>query len=599
MPNIIDRIRENGLRRTAVEIVGGNWYRERNERISHVIDTAFQRGPALLPPRELVRQLGEIDPHLIDMLVQMEGWEVLSGSWWGNHLKFSEQDRLRVVYESRYYYNFDVQIGNAVEMWTDFGFGQSVKIKPIDTEAQIVWSAFWDSPRNKPLLKQRKIAALSNQQVQDGEQFFEFSGSGIDGDVIIRRVFTEEITEILYEDDDADVPLFYVRKTDSGKVYYPDWEAKRSYADLLDDYWQRHTEAGDIPKDAVRSDVAGEPVAVQVGGKKQERQPTVAVMQHAAMNEMNGRGWPQLRRAVAWSKALKRFLEDRATVARSVAAFVDEAIVDGGSRGIDAVKGKFESSLTSTSDWWERNPPAAAGSQLIHNKAVEYKRRPLGTGASDAEADAMLMVGQVSAGTKIPPHWMGFPGAMQNRATARESSRPCLEQMTRYQTFWSDVFKEWVEIVLWFASEYGGKQFKRTDAVITLESPLDLEMENITRLMDAIAKAMTDGALDLEIGQIALAKLVVVGLEDLGIRDLEPVEVGQDDAGHGGAPDGAAPKAPEEPQEFSLGGALDQVNRLITANSLRQALWALEAAVDKAEDEAGEVNHDGGDSAIT
>jgi hypothetical protein len=198
----------------------------------------------------------------------------------------------------------------------------------------------------------------------------------------------------------------------------------------------------------------------------------------------------------------------------------------------------------------------------------------------------MLMVGQVSAGTKIPPHWMGFPGAMQNRATARESSRPCLEQMTRYQTFWSDVFKEWVEIVLWFAAQYGGEEFSTTDAVVTLDSPLDLEMENITRLMDSIATAMTNGTLDLELGQIALSKLVVIGLEDLGIRDLEPVEVEQASTGQGGAPDGQEP--PEEPEELDLGGALGEVQKLIHANQIRRALWALEAALDRQEIEGEE-----------
>jgi hypothetical protein len=591
MPSIIDRLRrDNGLRRTAVELVGGDWYQERNEQISHIIDVAYQRGPAQMPTRELARRLREVDPQLIDLLVQMEGWTILSGSSWGTRLRFSEQDRLRVVWENRYYYHFDVQIGNAVDMWTDFGFGQSVKIKPVDDNANRVWGAFWDSPRNKPLLKQRKLAAMSNQQVQDGEQFFEFSSSGVDGSVIIRRVFTEEITEILYEDSDADVPLFYIRKTDNGNVYYPDWEAKRSYAEVLDDYWNRHIDAGDIPADAVRADAKGGTMPVSVDGQIQDRPVTDAVMQHVAMNEQGGRGWPQLRRSVSWAKALKRFLEDRATVARTVAAFVDEAIVDGGSRGIDAVKDKFQSSIASGADWWERNPPAAAGSMLFHNKAVDYKRRPLTTGAGDAEADAMLMVGQVSAGTKIPPHWMGFPGAMQNRATARESSRPCLEQMTRYQTFWADVFKEWVEIVLWFSSQYGGGEFSTTDAVVTLDSPLDLEMENITRLMDSIATAMTNGTLDLELGQIALSKLVVIGLEDLGIRDLEPVEVEQASTGQGGAPDGQEP--PEEPEELDLGGALGEVQKLIQANQIRRALWALEAALDRQEIEGEEGNAD-------
>jgi hypothetical protein len=594
MPNLMDRVRENGLQQTAVEVVGGRWYRERNDRIAHIIDVAYQRGPALVPTPELLKRLAEVDPHMVDLLTRMQGWNILASARWGTKIEFNERDRLRVVWESRYFYHFDVQMGNAVDMWTDFGFGQAVKIVPEDEGAREVWQAFWDNPRNRPLLRQRKLAQQSNDLVRDGEFFYEFTASGVDGSTTIRRVYTEEITEILYEDEDRDVPLFYVRRTDEGNVYYPDWQAKRYYADKLDDYWTDHVEKGSIPRDARRADDAGGTFEAEVNGGMQTRRRTDVVMQQIAANETNGRGWPILRRAVAWANSLKQFLEDRATVARAVAAFVDEVIVTGGSRGIDAVKDKFASSLTTGTEYTERRPAPAPGSILMHNEANEWRRRPLTTGAGDAEADAMLMVGQVSAGTKIPPHWMGFPGAMQNRATARESSRPFDKQMERYQTTWVDVFKEWVEIVLWFAQQYSpghAAGFETTDAVVTLETPLDLEMEDVTKLMNAVTAAMTDGALDQVLGTAALSILVRKGLEDLGVREVVPAGA-EEPKGQGGSepqsPDGE-PQEPEEPEEPGnpaelVIGTLARLQRTMRLNSLREALVVLGAALDKEEE---------------
>lgn len=572
---LFSRIRENGLRQTAVEIIGGRWYQRRNERIGHIIDTAYQRGPALVSPEMMLGRIGEIDRRLVDLLVQRQGWRVISGSGLlGSGLQFTETDRLRVVWENRYHYHYDVQIQNAVQMWTDFGFGQTVKIEPSEEAAREVWEAFWSSPRNAPILKQRKLHKLSNIQVVDGEQFFEFSAAAAAGGSVpvIRRVATDEIKGIIYEEGDKDIPLFYVRETDDGKIYYPDFEAKRSYADKLD--------AVEIPEDARRADQASPEAEINTGGRSEKRHVTDVVMQHVTFNEVDGRGWPQFMRVIEWSDSLRTFLGDRMTIAKAVAAFVDEVIVDGGSRGIDAVKSKFASSITTTSDWWEDNPPAAAGSQLMHNKAVEYKRRPLTTGASDAEADAMLVVGQVSAGTKIPPHYMGFPGAMQNRATARESSRPFIEQMERYQTFWTDVFQEWVEIVLWFDTQYGGKKEHDTTATITLQSPLDLDMVDVTALITAITSAQ--GAMSAEVARLALDKLAMVGLEDLGIRDLEPVALPEGVLPEEPPEEEPGPEAPEAPEVPDMGSeALNEAAREMVRNVIAQVEWALETTVDR------------------
>lgn len=524
MPTFRENVRRarNFVRRNAIEVIGGRPYQEHQKNVAWALDQAFRRGPALVPTETLLSRLGEVDQRLIDLLMDSHNWRVLSGVAFGK-LRFTEQDRQRAVEESRYYYHFDVQFQNAVQMWTDFGFGQRINVVPTDEKLREVWDEFRGAPRNKPILKQRKLHTLSNDQVVDGEQFFVFSTSTIDSETRIRRARTDEITEVVYDNDDPDVPLFYVRSVEkmddnTTLLYYPDWSAWRDMRDRLDTV--------EIPDGAKRADEMDE-MAVIDG---EETPATVRVMQHIAGDEIDGRGWPRFYRVPDWTSALKQLIGDQMTVRKAVATFVDKLIVQGGSRASDAVAAKFASTI-STTNWTERNPSAAPGSTLVHNDAVTSERRPLATGAGDAQADSFLPIGQISAGTKVPPHWMGFPGAMQNRATARESSKPFEQQMERYQIFWTDVFQEWVEIVAMFAVEFNAQiddgTFSTTDAVVTMETPLDLEVNDIVGLFNAVEKAAADAIIDAGQAGRVLAALAVLALNEFGIQGAGGVVEGE------------------------------------------------------------------------
>lgn len=464
-----------------------------------VMEAAYRSGPYLLSEEALVKQLSEADNYLVDYILRQRNYQLLGAAV----TTFGEEDRLRAVDEARLMYHYDVQTARAVQMWTDFGFGQSVEVVPQDETLAEIFNEFWTARRNAPILEQHRLHKLSNAIINDGEIFLVFFASTItDGDekakTTIRRLETKAIKHIVYEEDDPDIPLYYVRVAEDMKeVWYPDWRATEEQLASID-----------LPRNAKLVTDLGQKVVVD--GKSVP--VTTAKVLHLAYDELDGRGWPVLGRMYVWARVLRDFLGDRAAVARRAAMFVDEVIHGGGSRATVAIESKFQSTLGTSSRGYDTNPPPPAGSTLVHNKAIEVKRRPLDSGAQDAESDGQMLAGQVSAGSNVPLHWMGWPQALSNRATAREMRIPWNEQLERYQTFWSSAFKAMVEIVGINAS---GFEDYETD--VSLQSPLDIDIDEINRLMTAVTAALAIGGMDTELGVAANNKLTERGLMVLGI----------------------------------------------------------------------------------
>jgi len=566
MPAFTERLRD-----FAINTIGGQSYRQRQERTADLLERAYRQGPALVPTATLLRQLGEIDPQLLDIFMRQRGYQVIHGRFIGS-FNLTEQDRVRAVEQSRIAYHTDVQYENAVTSWTDFGFGQQVQIVPMDDAAKEVWDECWTARRNAPLFKQRKLHMLSNDLVKDGEIFFVAWASTVDGSVTWRRYATDDVAEIIYDNEDTDVPLFYRCQTDKGDVYFPDWQAQQKD---LDQEWTRITKANPQAK---RADDIGQ--EVEIGG--QQIKATVAVMLQAAQNPINGRGWPKFYRGIEWMTSLRQHIGDHLTVAKAVATFVDEVITKSGSRGVDAIAAKFASTLTSASGWQERNPSPAAGSVLTHNDALSVERRPLTTGAGDAQTTAGLVVSQASASTKIPPHYMGFTQMLQNRAVARETNRPFIEQMERYQEFWADVFHDMVQITLMFAERYNKRYsagFETTEVEVSFESPLLIPVDEIAAAIKAITDSVSAGVADPAAAQRAVDWLVAMTLVSLGARNvariLEPEE------GEESAPEKRGPEVPEGPAEMA-----ERITAVLRANAEEGstdwqsvAEWALDEVV--------------------
>jgi len=510
------------------------------EEIKDLYERAYREGPALLSPESLRRSLEEVDSQLLDLIIRQQGYDVLYGRGVGGDLKFTEADRLRVVRESRRMAFYDTQTKNAIETWTDFGFGRSVSVVPNDPKAIPVMEEFWTARRNKALLGQRNVHQLSNMVTQDGELFFVFwtnEFSGLNGSTTTLRLLkTDQISSIICKPDDDLIPLYYVQNAtgEHRQIYYPDWCA----------------DPADLAKIEIPS---GSIVASEL------REGTSVVAMQAALGKMESRGWPQFHQAFQWFRAYKDALGDVLAKNRAVAMFVDKLKATSGSRAIDSIASRLSSTYATTSNWTEDNPAPVPGSTWIENEALTRSRMPLSTAAGDDRQSTMIVLGQGSAGTKVPLGWSGRADAWQNRSVAEMTVMPWMETMNRYQSWWIDVLNDLGEIVL----RQSGKEFSDYSSTVTLETPVDIDLVLLVQMFGAVEKAALDGAMPFEQAQVILEKLATIGLEKFGVRDaqklLEPKVKAQVnravDIAKQNLADGSV--TAEEVAEFALGVLID------------------------------------------
>jgi len=467
--------------------------------------TAYRRGPYILTPESLARQLSEMDSQLVDLLMQQRGFEIIGGRGFMGSMKFSESDRLNVVDQSRWSHHFDVQASRAINAWTDFGFGRNIKISPSDDNLSVWWNEFWTAPRNRSVLKQSRLDNLSDELVIDGELFFAFFAD-ITGRVTIRRFKTEDISSVVYEQDkwgnnDTDVPLFYVQSNVGKTIWWPDWAAS-----------QKQLDAVVIPQGVERAD--------QMDGL------TAVVMQRVSFDDINGRGWPMTYRAIPWYTEYKEALHDWSAVAASVAMFPKKIKHKGGSRTTDSLKSALESSLVNSGYGTDRNPPAPAGTTWLENQQIDLQyNNPMRTGATEWQAGTMLLAGQMTAGDGLPLVYRGRPDSMQNRSVAEVTTLPWDQQTARYAGVWIDTFQEWVEIVAIFAVSVGNQaEYSTLAADVAADRPATLSTttKDLIDSLGAVDTAVVNTTLPPDEGQAAATVLLKLILQRFGATMDEP-----------------------------------------------------------------------------
>jgi len=470
---------------------------------------------------QTVLNLTEMDTALVDYVLQQ-----LRGS---DLFPFSIERgyrRLTDLRQSRQLLLNNPVAGRAVAVWTDYGFGQVIDVDVItvplkDGTGQIggdgagpsvavaVWKKFWESIRNRPVLDEKVIQERSIQLLEDGEFFFVFWTSKIDGETRVRAVPTDEITEIVSDPEDADTPLWYKRQYTGVKsvsqetIYYRDWMAdEREWSDkerVLDKAWG---DRGMPPGSTIAGDEA-----------------THVVMMQVAFRRKGGRGRPLLSTSGDWLEEYTKWLTARAAIAQAVYLYVDKLKAKAGTRGINALKSQLQSGLVSGTSYLDTNPPGAPASTWLENEAAERTRMPLSTGAGDAQQDegALATMAVMSAG--LNPLHIGR-GELVRMAVAEEMMKPLRRQWARYQAFWTSVWKDMVHVVESMAERFGNKVVGEYRVDVAQNALVDVSP---TELIDALNALTTNTVIPSEV--IVKASLLILRtfLEQLGISDLDDI----------------------------------------------------------------------------
>jgi hypothetical protein len=358
---------------------------------------------------------------LYELAAEGIGWQSLGADSTG-YLTDAELRRARQL--SRFAYLRDPLINRAVNIQSSYVFGQGLSVKARDEAVDAIVQAFWSDPANQAEMTSHQARLQKEVDLQVlGELFFVFFVAA-DGTTKIRTINPDEITEIVCNPEDSKDPWWYKRvwsqrdvngQTTQRTAFYPDWGKP---ADVP------------APTSAAGSLTAATEYSiyhVKVGG----------------LGDMQ-RGVPETYQALPWAKAYTSFLEDRATVARSLATFAWLGKTPGGSKAIAAAKTMFGSTLGNTSG--ETNPAPTKGSVVIAPSAGSFDPiRTAGATINPDEGRRYLL--QVCAAMGLPETFMG-DASVGSLATAQSLDRPTELKFSDRRTLWIDVLQAMLSFVL-------------------------------------------------------------------------------------------------------------------------------------------------------
>ena len=441
-------------------------------------------------------------------------------------LEFSREGLESIVSLARVMYLKNPLIQRGVTVKQLYVWGQGWTVKAANEDVQKVIDQFLYDPKNDDVIGSHEARMNLEVDLQvDGNLFFCFFVNRGTGRVRVRTINFDEINQVICNPDDAKEPWFYKREwtaqkfdvgsgniqTEKHTAYYPDWR----YTPL-----NQPSTIGSYP---VHWD---KPVYhVKVGGMSSWKF-----------------GLSEVYDAIDWASAYKSFLEDWASIVRSLRRFAWQVTTTGGNRGVAAAKTKLNTTLGQSVGGAETNPPPIVGSAFIGNENT--KIAPVSTsGATISAEDGRRLLLMVAASFGLPETFFG-DADIGTLATAKSLDRPTELMMEDRQALWRDIFLNiFLFVVMWAVkAPSGALRGKATvqdnfedgqhnerldwgddaDAAISVEFP-PLLQHDIPAMVSATVQAATLGAsgtLAGTIDQITLSRML---LTLLGVSNAEEI----------------------------------------------------------------------------
>lgn len=486
---------------------------------------AYQAGPWLLPPEQLVSQLREQDPWMVYNLLDQTAWEIIGG-----YTADSGAERDRAVNESKRLYKYNPLAQWAIWLWTAWGLGDKISVSVSDNEAaNTAVQEFFTAERNEPVLADDKIKELSRWLLVKGNRFFVFFTSTVDGETRIRTIDQSEIT-LIHNPDDSKEVWFYKRTwTPKGgtsrTLYYPDWKvyfADSTKLHSVDERWAMLEELNIVPKThADKSWGDADETELGDGDSKPSTDAYIMFVPHNIKEEGELWGWPLLTNPRAWMQAHQHLMESRLTVAEARSMFVRRKQVQGGSRAVRSVVNTIASNLSRT-QWTDTNPPAVAGGVEVENAQITTTDLPLDTGARDTAEDNRTFSWMALLGAGLFPTSAGLDTSRW--ATALEMDKAQSMLFEEYKSFWSAQFKKIANIVLLALEKHGNKNFGEYIIVVSIDTFSLADFPAIARTIgqftrDTITPLVDNGTITAQAATKIMARFYKMALDALGVED--------------------------------------------------------------------------------
>lgn len=351
----------------------------------------------------------------IELALQNVEWRrEVNLSW----LEFSRWGIQQIILISRLYYIKNPICRRLIDVSAIYVFGRGVEVTTDNEDANDVLKDFFD--RNKKTLGQIALVGHEKAKYYDGNLFFAFFPDELDtGHVDVRSIDATEIFDIICDPDDADTPWYYRRgwnarlfdsvtgatSTAHRDAYYPalgfNPTAKPKQINLIDVMWDTpvlHRKCGGVAK------------------------------WHF--------GCPIIYPVLDWAKAARQYLQDCATVAKSLAQFSLTLTTKGGQQAIEGAKQQLQTTVGPSSSLWDTNPTAVPGSAFISGPGSTISAfKTQGAGADPEAVRRYLLMCCMAIG--VPETFLGDVST-GNLATATTLDRPTELAFAEKQEAWRE-----------------------------------------------------------------------------------------------------------------------------------------------------------------
>jgi lipocalin len=358
---------------------------------------AFNEAQALDTIDLLQERLAELEFALED-----EGWVRMTLE---GEVEFSRDGLRKIIAIARLMFLKNPLIGRAVRVKTQYVWGQGVEVQVADEAInELIQEWMDDEHHQKVWFGAQARTAKWHTLHHDGNLFFVLFPNSITGNVKVRTIDVDEITEIVCNPEDRTDVWFYRRVwtatsfdidrgtevSESHEAWYPDRLHRPAF--------QRPT-------------IGGKPVRwespifhVKVGGLDQQRF-----------------GLPTFYAAIDWAKAYKSFLEDWATIVRSLSRFAWKMTAKKGK--VNSSADRLATTVRPATGGQETNPAPVAGSAFVHAEGTDLT--PINKSGATVDADdAKALRLMVASGTDLPDTLLSGDPDQGTLATAKTLDRP-------------------------------------------------------------------------------------------------------------------------------------------------------------------------------
>lgn len=399
-----------------------------------------------------------------------------------------------------------------------FGRGVTYKIK--DNAIREIVDAIWTDPVNQVLLTSHKaMKRRFDEKLTDGEWFPVLFAADEAPWLRIGRVKMDEVTDIIYDPDNDEVPVWYRREWRL-KVYDPAENNNKGG-------WK--VETGD-PKvmyyrdwritDEALTDIEERGLRVPEGKQAE------GLIYHCLVNEVRMRsGWRGISELYAsreWFRVFKDFMEDRGAMNAMANAMSVRRRVKGGPTAVASFANRLGGVQMSPVPGDDGSPVVPrltrpmAGAVYNYNEGIDIDLERVDTGATNAQADArlLLLAGAAGVGTNVTQLGEGSAAL----SSAQVMDLPVRKSHEDWQSDQASEFSEILGFGVWIAKN------KPED-----QTPLDFAKAIAWRFppinADDVVKQITafaQWAQQIAPGNNEVRRLAIVGgMNALGIPDAD------------------------------------------------------------------------------